>query len=266
MTSMEPDLRLVKPYPTPPTSTQSRIANGPRPDVLTFKSTRVQQMWLACACITVLIAVTKSIIASIKSRIWIGPLVAGLAGYVLADLASGVYHWVVDNYGSATTPIFGNQIDAFRRHHKWPSLITKYQVANTLHALSQYITFLFLPINLALNDPTLMAFVGSFSGWGLFSLQIHAWSHSTRSKLPPIVAALQDLGVILSHSKHAAHHLPPHNCKYCTVSGICNKVLDKYKVFKVFEKMIFFTLGVAPRCWNDPSLEWIEEKSTPSSE
>ncbi|GFP98131.1 fatty acid desaturase 4 chloroplastic, partial [Phtheirospermum japonicum] len=30
-------------------------------------------------------------------------------GYLLADLASGIYHWAVDNYGSAQTPVFGSR-------------------------------------------------------------------------------------------------------------------------------------------------------------
>ncbi len=30
------------------------------------------------------------------------------------DLASGVYHWGVDNYGDGDTPVFGSQIAGFQ--------------------------------------------------------------------------------------------------------------------------------------------------------
>ncbi|KAL0403523.1 UNVERIFIED_CONTAM: Fatty acid desaturase 4-like 1, chloroplastic [Sesamum radiatum] len=64
----------------------------------------------------------------------------------------------------------------------------------------------FLPINLFSNDPIFLWFVGVFTVFGLFSLKFHAWSHTPRRKLPPVVAALQDAGVLLRGSDHKAHH------------------------------------------------------------
>lgn len=269
-TPVKPDLGptrlVVKPshnFPTP--SSQVPTPKGPKPDDPTLKSTWAHRAWLASGCTTVLVALAKSILASADSHIWVEPVLASLAGYVLADLGSGVYHWGIDNYGDATTPIFGSQIDAFQGHHKWPWTITKRQFANNLHALARVMTFTVLPMNLVFNDPTLMAFVGSFSGCIMFSQQFHAWSHSTKSKLPPIVVALQDLGVLVSRTQHADHHRSPYNCNYCIVSGIWNKILDESKVFEVLEMVLFFQLGLRPRSWSEPSLEWIEESSTPSS-
>ena len=45
---------------------------------------------------------------------------AVLAGYVMADLGSGVFHWIVDNYGDAKTPALGTIIDSFQGHHARP--------------------------------------------------------------------------------------------------------------------------------------------------
>ncbi|XP_057540418.1 fatty acid desaturase 4, chloroplastic-like [Amaranthus tricolor] len=257
----------VKPNPGPnrvvfkPGLVQVKIANAPRPDDPDLKSTWTHRAWLASGCTTMLAALAKAIVASAGSHIWAEPILAALTGYVLADLGSGVYHWGIDNYGDATTPLFGGQIEAFQGHHKWPWTITKRQFANNLHALARVITFTVLPINLVLNDPTLMAFVGSFSGCIMFSQQFHAWSHSTKSKLPPIVVALQDLGVLVSRTQHAAHHRSPYNSNYCIVSGIWNKFLDENKVFEVLEMVLFFQLGVRPRSWTEPGLEWVEDTS-----
>ncbi|CAD5324610.1 unnamed protein product [Arabidopsis thaliana] len=49
---------------------------------------------------------------------------AGYAGYILADLGSGVYHLAIDNYGDESTPVVGTQIEAFQGHHKWSWTIT----------------------------------------------------------------------------------------------------------------------------------------------
>ena len=42
---------------------------------------------------------------------------AALAGVLIADLVSGVFHWSVDNYGDRNTPVFGAVIEAFQGHH-----------------------------------------------------------------------------------------------------------------------------------------------------
>lgn len=227
-----------------------------------LQSTWRHRAWLASGCTTVLYSLAKSIAASADSHIWLEPLLAGLAGYVLADLGSGVYHWGIDNYGGAETPIFGSQIEAFQGHHKWPWTITRRQFANNLHALARVITFTVLPIDLLCNDPVLHGFVCMFSGCIMFSQQFHAWSHGTKSKLPSSVIALQDAGVLISRSQHSAHHRPPYNINYCIVSGVWNEVLNNSKFFEVLEMIIFFKLGVRPRSWSEPNSEWTEETET----
>ncbi|KAG2263105.1 hypothetical protein Bca52824_070184 [Brassica carinata] len=49
--------------------------------------------------------------------------------------------------------------------------------------------------------------------------------HGTKSKLPPLVVALQDMGLLVSRKQHARHHQAPYNNNYCIVSGTWNKVL-----------------------------------------
>ncbi|WZZ23329.1 hypothetical protein YC2023_124716 [Brassica napus] len=68
----------------------------------------------------------------------------------------------------------------------------------------------------------------------MFSQQFHAWAHGTKSKLPPLVVALQDMGVLVSRKQHGEHHRAPYNNIYCI-------------------------LGVRPRSWSEPNSEWTEE-------
>lgn len=226
-----------------------------------LRSTWSHRAWVTTGCSTVFVSLAKSITLAATGRTWIEPAVACLIGYALADLGSGVYHWGIDNYGDALTPVFGSQIEAFQGHHKMPWTITRRQFANNLHALARAITFALLPFDIASHDPTLLAFVGVFSGCILFSQQFHAWAHSTKSKLPPIVVALQDSGLLVSRIYHGAHHRPPYNNNYCIVSGVWNRFLDKIKVFEALEMVLFFQLGVRPRSWSKPSLEWTEQTS-----
>lgn len=202
------------------TSTTKTILDDP-----SLKSTWSHRAWVACGCTTVLVSLANSVVGSVNSHIWLEPILAGFVGYLFADLGSGVYHWGIDNYGGASTPIFGSQIDAFQGHHKWPWTITRRQFANNLNALARVITFFVLPIDLLCRDPILLGFVGMASGCIMFSQQFHAWAHGTKSKLPPIVVALQDAGILVSRG-----HRAPYNNNYCIVSGIWNEFLDQHKV------------------------------------
>ncbi|CAN4104041.1 unnamed protein product [Withania somnifera] len=243
---------------TTTTSSTRIVLNDP-----SLRSTWTHRAWMASGCITVLISLAKSA-GAIDSHTWAGPLISGYIGYVLSDLASGIYHWGIDNYGSAKTPLFGSQIDAFQGHHKWPWTITRREFSNNLHALARAVTFTVLPINLLCNDSTTLAFVGICSGCIMFSQQFHAWAHGTKSKLPSIVLNLQDAGILVSRSQHATHHRPPYNNNYCIVSGIWNEYLDNSKFFELLEMIFFFKFGVRPRSWSEPDSEWIEETETQS--
>ncbi|CAL5010683.1 unnamed protein product [Urochloa decumbens] len=176
---------------------------------------------------------------------------AAAAGYSLADLTTGVYHWLIDNYGGADTPVLGAQIAAFQDHHLRPSAIIHLEPCNNLHVVAGVVAVALPAAGAALLPATAAAhsFAGAFAACVMLSVQFHAWAHERPARLPPGVAALQDAGVLLSPSQHAAHHRKPHNNNYCIVSGMWNGVLDRYKLFEAVEKVIYRATGVQPRSW-----------------
>ena len=250
--------RLVSPLSAVVTTTRRPMDNDP-----SWQSTWAHRAWVATGCTTVLISMAESIKGAADFHMWVEPILAGWVGYMLADLGSGVYHWGIDNYGDGSTPVFGSQIEAFQGHHKWPWTITRRQFANNLHALARAVTFTVLPLDLICHDPIAQGFIGVFSGCIMFSQQFHAWAHGTKSRLPPLVLALQEAGVLVSRSQHAAHHRPPYNNNYCIVSGVWNEFLDRQRVFEALEMILYFKLGVRPRSWTEPTSEWTEEIETP---
>ncbi|KAF5181562.1 Fatty acid desaturase 4 protein [Thalictrum thalictroides] len=235
-------------------SGRSLISDDP-----SLQSTWTHRAWVASGCTSVFVCLAKSTVNSIDANLFLEPILAGLLGYLLADLGSGVYHWGIDNYGDGSTAVFGSQIEAFQGHHKWPWTITRRQFANNLHALARVITFVVVPIDIAINDPVLLSFAAMCSGCIMFSQQFHAWAHGTKSKLPPVVVALQESGVLVSRSQHSAHHRQPYNNNYCIVSGAWNKILDENMVFEALELVFFFKFGVKPRSWAEPNSDWTEE-------
>lgn len=116
-----------------------------------------------------------------------------------------------------------------------------------------------LPVTLLSGDAVLLAFVGVFAGCVMFTQQFHAWAHTPKGKLPPLLAALQDAGIMLPRAHHAAHHRPPFDGTYCTVSGVWNGVLDRWRVFTAVEVVIFRLFGCRPRSWAEPDAEWTQK-------
>ncbi|KAL6538386.1 hypothetical protein OROGR_012374 [Orobanche gracilis] len=227
-----------------------------------YKATWAHRAWFATGCTTVLISLVKSLILLSTPRTWLEFTFAVLLAYLLSDLVSGIYHWAVDNYGSAQTPIFGSQIESFRAHHQHPSEITKCETAGIVYTLAAVTTAAVTPFNAFSDDPVLLGFVGVFAGCSMFSIKFHAWAHLPRKKLPPLAAALQDAGILIRMPQHMPHHRPPYNSTYCTVSGFWNRVLNESKAFAGLEAMLFYLTGVRPRSWSEPVSEWTPETQT----
>jgi ubiquitin-conjugating enzyme E2 variant len=219
---------------------------------------------VAVGCVILLISLGESIKGLVDMNMWVEPILTGWAGYIFADLGSVIYHWAIDNYGDESTPLVGSQIEAAQGHHKWPWTITKRQFANNSHALARGVTFVVLPIDLVFHDPLVQSFVAVCAGCIMFSQQFHAWAHGTKSRLPLLVVALQEGGVLVSRSQHSVHHRPPYNNGYCIVSGVWNDILDKSNFFEAMEMILYFKLGVRPSSWSDPASEWIEESEIAS--
>ncbi len=183
-------------------------------------------------------------------------LLAAFAGWLLADLGSGVFHWGVDNYGDASTPGLGLIIDAFQGHHARPWTITRRDAANNLAGpcavhLAPLALLAAAPVPAAAH-----AFGAVFLLCTAMAQQTHAWSHLKRGDVPPLVLALQDAGAFVSCRAHGAHHKPPFASNYCIVSGVWNDALDSGVLARA-ERAIYARTGVAPRGWTEPEHAWM---------
>jgi palmitoyl-[glycerolipid] 3-(E)-desaturase len=172
---------------------------------------------------------------------------AAVVGYLFADFSSGVYHFLVDNYGNERTPVFGYQIAAFQGHHKSPWTITNRDFANNLFRLTiptspQMLALLLLPV-----PPVLAAGLSSALFWIVASQELHKQAHMQRPSR--YARILQSLGLAISSKGHGLHHASPFDGHYCMVSGVFNHVLDKTLFFRRLEVGIYKWNGVEPISW-----------------
>lgn len=223
-----------------------------------LKSSLEHRLWVAFGASAVTAMVTKGVIACNSSGDAFQVGASILAAWILSDLATGFYHWGIDNYGSATTPVFGSQIDAFQGHHQRPWTITKREFANNIHALARPAGLFLIPFLLLPSQPFFDTFLAVFLGMVVMSQQLHAMAHMKKSQLPGYILALQDRGVILGRKMHGTHHRPPYDVNYCIISGLWNPWLNEAMVFKRIERWIYQQWGVAPRAWSETSEEWLQ--------
>ncbi len=157
---------------------------------------------------------------------------AAVAGYVVADLVSGVVHWGFDRFGSSKTFFLGAHfVTPFRLHHSDPIDITRhgFLATNGSNCLATVI-----PLWLIMIAP--FSYDNRFWHWCVFMLtigavatfatnQFHKWAHTPR--VSPAIDWLQRHRVILPRDHHQIHHRWPYETHYCITTGWLNAPLVK---------------------------------------
>lgn len=185
-------------------------------------------------------------------NIWLVVLVT-LAGYLAADLASGMVHFLADNFGSPDTPFLGQGfVLPFRQHHVDPLGITRHGffAANGNNALVCLPILIPVVIFAPVTTTTVGYAFGVFTWVLLFAVfltnQTHKWAHM--EEVPRPIRWLQDAGIILSKSHHDIHHKSPFNTHYCITVGAWNSLFERLGLFDRLERLIRRSLpGADPR-------------------
>ena len=184
---------------------------------------------------------------------WWTVLLALIAGYLAADLASGMVHFLADNFGSPDTPFIGPSfVLPFRQHHVDPMGLTRHNFwdANASNALVCLPVLIPVVVFTPITSSSLGYIAGVFSFVMLTAVfltnQTHKWAHM--DKVPPVVRWMQNAGLILSKSHHDVHHKSPFNTHYCITVGAWNRMFEKLHAFDWLERIIRrWVPGVDPR-------------------
>lgn len=180
---------------------------------------------------------------------WWVPL-ALLAGIAAADFGSGLVHWSADTWGRDDLPLIGHRLLVpFRVHHLNPDDFLRRRFIETngdvaLLAVAIIVGFLAVPLETVWGGP-FAVFGFALCGIGTMTNQIHQWAHMPSTSRP--VRLLQDCGLFLRRSEHAAHHERPYDANYCITTGWCNGPLEAIGFFRRLEAAITRLTGARPR-------------------
>ena len=165
-------------------------------------------------------------------------------GALLADLASGVFHWLCDRFGSETTPLVGPYlISAFREHHRDPASIARHGLCER----SGGNAFATLPVLVAAHAGLGALGTGGAAGFAFgaalafavyaaLTNEIHLQAH--RAEHPILVAWLQRLRLVLPPEHHARHHGGEYDRAFCIATGWSNAFLDRLEIPARLERRI----------------------------
>jgi hypothetical protein len=179
-------------------------------------------------------ALARGVVVEVGDRLsWpIGLLVVGLvlAAYAVADLSSGIVHFLLDNFGSPETPVIGQKfVKPFRDHHVDPMAMTHgdfiaVNADNVFVCLPVIIPAFFL-LDVALHPYWGVFIVGLVAGV-IMTNQLHKWAHMPT--VPRLVAVAQRSGVVLSKEHHSVHHSGAYDSNYCITWGHLDLLLNRF--------------------------------------
>jgi ubiquitin-conjugating enzyme E2 variant len=186
--------------------------------------------------------------------VWWLPLVVLAAG-VVADLMSGVVHWIADTWGHEAWPVIGARLlRPFRVHHLNPDDM----LGRGFLDLNGDVALLTLPLLatawlLPTESQAGLAAATFFTAWAAWALptnQVHQWAHMARPPRP--VRWLQRARVILPPAVHRVHHASPYATHYCIATGWNNAWTARTGFFTGLERIVTRLTGLVPRADEAP--------------
>lgn len=179
-----------------------------------------------------------ALLATQSAIVWCVAILVMPVAYYLADLLTGVIHWICDSFGDEHTPVWGPLlVGPFRRHHRDPLEITRISLLENLGASAiAGALVLWLGSSSTLGQAPQDRSIGAVA-WGLLGIWtvvfavisnlFHRWSHMPLRNKPAWMRLLQDYGLSLRPEAHMQHHKRPHRVNYCILNGWANPLSNR---------------------------------------
>jgi hypothetical protein len=169
-------------------------------------------------------------------------MLALLAAVLVADLLTGFGHWLEDNY---CRPGRGSWLE---RHVCGPNL--RHHVDQIAMTAGPFLHRNWTAFAFAWGAAVLLAAIGA--AWWIvlaavlagFGNEIHAWNHRRPAHWLPRL--LQSMAIVQTAHNHARHHRSPHDAAYCTLTNVCNPLLDALRVWRGLEWIVARVTGRRP--------------------
>ena len=175
-------------------------------------------------------------------------IVISFAALLVADLISGVVHWLEDSYGKEGLPVLGRLVtQANVIHHFEPRHMTYHSWLSSARgpifgaAIALVVAYF---VGLLTWPVVLVAVIAANAN------EIHKWAHRSKTENGRLITLVQSTGLFQTRAHHARHHRPQER-NYCGVTNYLNPVLEMLRFWRLLESTIYLATRVQPR--EDPS-------------
>jgi len=160
---------------------------------------------------------------------------------LLADITTGLGHWLEDAYcRRGIGGWLGTQVcDPNLKHHE-----DQYDFAKGSFIQRNYTTWL-IAGSVALFAVAVGWYaIAAIACIAAMGNEVHAWSHRKPSHWFPRL--LQECAIVQTPQQHAKHHRTPYTTHYCTLTNLCNPILDRLRVWRLLERGIEVVTTIPP--------------------
>jgi ubiquitin-conjugating enzyme E2 variant len=177
-----------------------------------------------------------------------------------ADVVSGLLHWAFDSWFDETVTPVSRMVYIVREHHLRPARVLQYRLRDEAGILSWFAVALASPLYLqGMSRRSAGTSVGyakvltgvSFANELVLMLEFHKFGH--RARRGRVARALQRGRLLLSPEEHLRHHSGRHDENYCLITGIADRTMGRFGLFRGLETVITAATGQRPRV---DDLEW----------
>lgn len=156
-------------------------------------------------------------------------LIYVLPTFLIADLLSGFYHILADNYFGKVEPFASLSIDS-REHHKEPAMIIKSPIKEHFKEAIFYNIPLYITVFITyFTYPNISLFIWLICIFGTLPQLTHKLSHmrSHHIHLPTYITFLQDHNIILHPNIHNTHH-SHYDRNFPVLNGISRVITNNF--------------------------------------
>ncbi|MDP1560887.1 MAG: fatty acid desaturase CarF family protein [Pirellulaceae bacterium] len=167
-----------------------------------------------------------------------------LSAWLLADLITGIVHWIQDKYVDHNDSIdFLDSIAEYNElHHQKPTAM----IQNSGWTNMQSSFYVSTPVALGawlIGAPLWLWLACFFCGFGNL---VHRWAHLPKRRLNWGIRFMQWTGLFISHEHHDRHHrsmeglVPKHlsGYRFCPMTNWVNPVLDSIRFWPSLEHVL----------------------------
>lgn len=161
---------------------------------------------------------------------------------LLADFATGMFHFYVDQYAQMNPKYFAAPINGLLIHHEFPLKMVEqsyWHLTKGVYIVGGSIFMLSLSIGFSWE---LLLLVGISAQANL----IHKWSHQEPSQRPKVALLLQKYFIIQDDIHHLRHHNGKYDQYYCVMTLFCNPLLEKIKFWTGVIRVLSL-FGIKPK-------------------